>query len=353
MDLYLHFGIYKTGSSFLQTLCGRNRDLLREHAYFFPPSDREEDLLAGRISPGNDNGLCRLLQRGALTEVTTLLQHLQQDARAAGCEKILISAEALIHALATASGLDTLMKAVKRLQFANVHAFGFFRDPVDHCLSTYKHRAKRGTIASFSDWVENTYETIDVMQRFMALHGQYPVVWSFRKYRKAPDFMMEAFFQDWLNVPLPPSPEKKMVNRSLNLSEILLIQQLATVNADWVPYIYDQLLAVPQKDKAVDRELESNYRQVIHEKLGKHRDVITAWNKLMPPAEELANFDPDTEPGAPRTEAVVLGKAQLQAVAIALEEARHPVEIGKARLKKIYRKLRKTVANSLKGPRPA
>src|SRR5690606_28966217 len=123
-----------------------------------------------------------------------------------------------------------------------VHCFGFLRDPVDHCLSTFKHRAKMGTIPDFEGWLRTRYETMDVLSHFLGLVPQYKFHWVFRKYSQRSSFMAKAFFDQWLKVASPDLPSAARINSSLTLSEILFIQQLSMENSDAVPILYDKLI---------------------------------------------------------------------------------------------------------------
>lgn len=337
MELYLHIGIYKTGSSFLQTMCGRNRSLLQQYGYYFPTSEREADLMAGRISPGNAQGLVAFLKQGDVAKTTALLERWTQEAEAISCDKILISAEALIHPLATAVGTQPLVQAVQTLGIELVKCLGFFRDPLDHCLSTYKHRAKGGAIADFPEWVEQHYETMEVLNQFHGVYRQFPITWSFRKYNQDGEVMARAFFSDWLGIDTPALSESKEINVSLNLSELLTIQQLASANPDWIPHISHAFMGIPRDAKANDRDLEKVYLLIIGEKLQHYNGFIHAWNQLMPPLEKLSGFA--AAPGADSVirEEVTLSKAQLRALAEGIQKANRLWAIGKSKLRKVYR----------------
>ena len=54
MNLYLHIGTEKTGSSHLQSLSAINRDLLKKSGIWFPEAEKRDNmLLSGDISAGN------------------------------------------------------------------------------------------------------------------------------------------------------------------------------------------------------------------------------------------------------------------------------------------------------------
>lgn len=340
MNLYIHFGIYKTGSSFLQTMCGRNRELLEKSGYYFPKSTREKDLLAGRISPGNGNGISVLLKNGDQEKISSLVGEWASEAIARRCNKILISAEAIIHPISTHKGLDTLIKAVEQNGIEKIRAFGYFRDLTDHCLSTYKHRAKRGTIPDFEAWVANSYETVSVLKKFLQVFKKYPIEWKFRKYSKNANFMATSFFQDWLKIDvLPPIPEKKQINISLSLSELLLIQQIAHVTPSLVSLVYQELIAIHGKDKADDNVLENAYRQIIGIHLSRGNEVIEALNILLPETEQLQPIPKQNQNSAILEEAS-LTKMQMQGLAQALKKAQNPKHQLIFLAKQIYRKLR-------------
>ena len=109
----------------------------------------EKEMMKGLISPGNGNGLVDFVKTGNEKGIANLLMKWKKEAETRNCDKVLISAESLIHAFIRPNALESLVRIANKLGFTNISALAYFRDMDDHCLSTYKHRAKRGTIASF------------------------------------------------------------------------------------------------------------------------------------------------------------------------------------------------------------
>lgn len=288
MELYIHFGIYKTGSSFLQTACALNRPLLKEHSFYFPESEREADMRSGRISPGNGNGLVEILKTNNIDACRSLLQKWITAAQANSCTKILISSEALIHAFAKPECAAALQKAAQEVKLDQIKTLGFFRDPVDHAMSTFKHRAKKGRLTNFDEWIERNYETPEVLEAFIKNYKHYQhFACTLRRYRKNTEFMLKAFFEDWLGIPGVIAPEQRRVNESLTLSEIKLIE-LAAKHKPQLAFLFTKgFTKLSSDEKAKGGGLEISYRRKTALYLTKTDHVWKLINKSLPKHEHL------------------------------------------------------------------
>ena len=153
MNLYIHVGIHKTGSSYLQTLFARNRDLLAEHSIYYSKSERDKEMLKGRISPGNALKLNKLLRDSKYEEVKKYLQRLVLQAEKINCKSVLLSNEGLFHIFAKEGTVLNFIEIYKTSRFKNIHGLVYFRDPLDHILSLYKNRAKSGKHLDFKIWL--------------------------------------------------------------------------------------------------------------------------------------------------------------------------------------------------------
>jgi hypothetical protein len=287
MQLFIHFGLYKTGSSFLQTICANNRAILKKHAIFFPESVREEDMLAGRISPGNGNGIAIAIKAGKVGSVNQLIKKWKDDALKGGFEKILISDEALIHGFVFDRGLSCLMEASKMNGINDVFCLGFFRDPVDHCLSTFKHRAKKGSIQDFEKWVSLAYETPETLKAFLSIYKKYPIHWSFAKYQRNGIEMAKLFFEEWLHIEMPSIPKTEEVNPSLTLSEIGFLQMASQKDRSVVFQLYKNLIALPTLVKADNKQLDRYYRSIIAKWIHKYDAVFQSLNEQLMHGDKL------------------------------------------------------------------
>lgn len=280
MNLFIHYGIYKTGSSFLQTNAARNRELLLKEGYYFPESIREQDMVAGRISPGNGNGLALFIKHGQRDKIRWVVSNWIREAKAKKCQKILISDEALIHGFAIASSLQLFYDVLNELGIHKTYCLGFFRDPVDHCLSTLKHRAKKGTIPDFEDWILKKYETYDVIEQFLNNYKKVPFEWDFQVYQSNGSLMADFFFNHWLKITQIPPYSNIIVNPSLSLSELSILYSIRSVDSRLIKYVYNGFLNVKTTDKANDKDLNLFYRIIAQKKLNQHHDTISALNSV-------------------------------------------------------------------------
>jgi hypothetical protein len=287
MQLLIHYGIYKTGSSFIQTICARNKAHLESSGIYFPESKYDDRMIAGEISPGNSSGLTMLLKELNEIECRKLISGWKREAEKRSCNRILISDEALIHVFAIRESLIFFNQILDNLNFQHVSCFAYFRDPVDHCISTFKHRAKRGTIPDYEFWVKNTYETFLVIKSFLSTYQHVKFHWKFNAYQKDGKDLLSKFFLDWLGIQLPNDISYPSVNPSLSLSELKFIQIIRNKNERLVPYVYDAFLRVPKSGKANDSFAEELYRSIASAELSKYQDVLDSLNSLLPDGEKL------------------------------------------------------------------
>lgn len=321
MKLYIHFGINKTASSFLQTICAQNRSYLQESGYYFPRGDREKDLINGRISPGNTQQLDKFLVQGNAEKVSDVLRVWRKEGQNIGCDKVLISGESLINAFARKKCLEKLCRAAKSEGFEELSALAFLRDPVEHCLSTYKHRAKRGTIPDFEAWVKADYETMVVLQGFIIHFRDFDIDWNLRKYSKDANKMAKAFFIDWLDLEVPSYRKDQRVNSSLSLSELLVIRQFGNEDKKVLPFLYDAFTRLASLDKSVDKALLTSHKQIIYDHLSNYSDLIALINQHLPEEEQLLLKGPDPNGSPADHETASLSLTQLQAIAGAVRKS--------------------------------
>ena len=287
MELYIHFGIYKTGSSYLQYLCANSVLQLAKGGYYFPSSPYDKLMQNGIISPGNSGNLHDLLKQENIQAVSKLLMHWATAARQKKCEKVLISGESLVHNFTIREGLETLMSATKEAGFSKVKALGYVRDFVDHAISTYKHRGKSGKIRDFHHWVANIYETPTVLANFVQLHKEIPVDWTLRKFQKDSTFMAKSFFEDWLEILAPQLDFQKRVNESVTVSEILVINELSKIFPTTVDYFVGALNKLGRDERADDKEVEEYFWKIAKCVLNQKQGVIKLVNKQLRVDEQL------------------------------------------------------------------
>ena len=278
MELYIHFGIYKTGSSFLQYACATNRNFLIDNGYYFPLSNNDLKMESGEISSGNAGCLHSCLATNNKPDCLKLLKKWVEDAKKNHCGKILISAESLIHLFATDGGLQSLVYCSKKTGIEKIEALGFFRDLVGHALSTYKHRAKSGAIGDFSVWLNENYETPNLLVDFFDIYQTDHIKWTFKKYKKDSSIIIKVFFNDWLGIDAPNIVQIPTVNESLTLSEILLVYEIGKEYGPVLDYFVKGLRDVPLHLKANNSKLEQAYRDTASSILSKYNIQLLQLN---------------------------------------------------------------------------
>lgn len=286
MKLYLHAGLYKTASSFLQTLCVRHADTLAQQGIHFPSSRDDARMRAGRITPGNGGPLADLLKQGDREGVSKLLTGWAATAPRQ-TNGILISAEAAVHPLATAEGRATLTEAGRMAGFDQIKILLYIRDLVDHALSTYRHRAKAGLIPDFTNWISHTYETPRVLAGLLDARAESAFDWTWRGFKRDTAFLANAFFADWLGVKTPSWADLPRVNESVSISEIRVLNRLVKSYPLVMDYFIDALKDLDRAAKADDRMIEASYRSVAASVLAPKQALIDRINEKLPAGESI------------------------------------------------------------------
>jgi len=319
MKLYLHCGYHKTGSSFLQTLFARNRDSLRESGIHFPVASREYDMISGEISPGNGPELAKAIKENDNQKSSELIAGYVSDAKRNGCDSILISSENFFHSFEKQTAVELLTNVAENNGIESINALLYFRDPVSHAISTFKHRAKNGKLSDLSHWLETDYETMELIERFMEYRTRYSIQWTCRKYRSQSEHMAKSAFADWLGIDIPAIPEDDRVNTSLTLSELLAIQSLNKNRPAYIPFVREAFAAIPFSDKATDLELSRRYNAIASDKLTSYTPLIEEVNRLLPENEQLKLTLPAEPVDHTMQDNIMLSKKQLAASVAGIE----------------------------------
>jgi len=318
----IHIGSPKAGSSYLQTLCARARPELGNAGIHFPAGTRydEDCMLAGRISAGNTLHLAKYIRNGNWGQAEKWLSAATDEARSLACDRVLLSSEWLLEALAPDDQMVKLTQCLNKLVGASVEFMLVLREPVGQFISLYKHRAKRGTTASIDAWAEHGYE---LPRRLAKLRHQVEaggVKLVVRGYGKEPGSLERLFFGDWLGVPVPMEASNLRVNPSLSLSELVLLRKLNAQHPGLVPYLYDRLLEIPVGLKREGREMMEHARRVAVQSVSAYAEEWARWNALLPAGERFDIPEPGPRPGSEPT-ALELSAEQLSVVMHLLSDA--------------------------------
>lgn len=295
MELLLHIGTEKTGSSYLQTLLALNREQLMSANIYYPDAgNREEDMISGKISPGNGKNLYVALQEENQDQIRSLLSRYKDKAQKLGCEVILISNENLIEPLSKKHNFDQIVNICLELDIQWSDLLLVLRDPVDQALSLYKHRAKNGNADPLSAWLKNGYNLNTFLNDFLSIKDHKEVSLTIRKYKKDAQVMQKIMFEDWLQVGKPKIPFEQTVNPSLTISELLILKNVAQKNEKWVKPLYEKLLGIPLVEKDNEYLLKGYYWKIISKELSifnnvwqKCNHVLNVGEKLMLPEENI------------------------------------------------------------------
>jgi hypothetical protein len=136
---------------------------------------------------------------------------------------------------------------------------GFFRDIVDHAISTYKHRAKTGKHPDYKYWVENNYETPSLLVKLFKNVEQHKesIKWNIRKFKKDSEYLKKSFFKDWLGINIPVFDSLPNVNESVTMSEVKLLNHIKTIYPLVTDFFMEDLKALPKSEKAKDKNFDN------------------------------------------------------------------------------------------------
>jgi len=253
VKLQLHVGTEKTGSSYLQKLCARNREFLRENGIWFPDAGRfEKQLQRGTISSGNARDLARHIQSFDWAAVSSWISTRANDAEAKGCGRLLLSHELIFAAMSHEGAVEQFQRVAGEAGISDISCLMMIRDPVDHALSLYKHRAKGGKAGAVERWITQGYPLPSQLAKFLRQIDSSAVRLQLRKYEKSTGAIVTAFFHDWLEVSTPPNHIESLVNPSLSLSELALIRHVTATRPIDREAFYSSFLSVPLNMKADD-----------------------------------------------------------------------------------------------------
>lgn len=282
MKLYLHIGTEKTGSSFLQTVLANNRPLLEGNAIYFPKAgNREKDMKSGLISPGNGKDLLMALQEENLSNIISLFKAYRKEASIQKCDKILISNENLIKVLHDSNKLKLLKNCCELTKTELVSSILFIRNPIEQVISLYQHRAKNGDIDNFKEWLINDYELPLILKKFIPQLKNNNLKVQVHHYKKDSNYLIEVFFKYWLNMSSIPRWEEKVVNPSLNFSELILLSQLKKNNPNYVYFFYSKFIKIPYKQKSEEKEIKESISNFLNSYLYQFNETWLAVENIL------------------------------------------------------------------------
>jgi hypothetical protein len=316
LKIKLHIGTEKTASSYLQSLAALGRESLDKSGMVFPRGwiHDERSMTSGQISAGNGRRLAQALSENDPNELERQVSILMPAHSGNAEQTVIISSEWLLPALVAKGRLSRLQEILKAHGATSVSFLLVLRDPVDQCLSLYKHRAKRGTAGDIATWCASGYHVPAHLASFRTQAEALGTEVTVQPYSRAPGKLESHFFEDWLGVPVPQVRVPKTVNPSLTMSELTLIEQVAQMRPALVEPLYDALVALDPKEKVQGAALEAYARAVATQAVAQHAPEWAAWNRYLPANAQLTIPEPVDQLPSPPAE-VGFSDAQIAVLA--------------------------------------
>jgi hypothetical protein len=280
MELFLHVGINKTGSSAIQSSMAINARELREWGVYIPYSKWEQEMMAGKITPGNGHQLAKALAEEDGDKVSKHLNQVKTEAQKYNCTKVVLSNEVLIRLFSNETILKLLSNEAKKIGFVSINVLCFLRNIYEHGLSLYKHRAKSGKYLNYSNWLNSNYETLRVFEPFLCHYQKYDFDWQFRLYPKDSQELLAILYKDFMGVNLPAKSFKQEVNPSLTLNNIRIIQFLEYHFPGINRKLYPELINI-NKTTSENGYLLNRFNSAIEYYLLNHAEVINKFKRLL------------------------------------------------------------------------
>jgi hypothetical protein len=289
MKLFLHIGTERTGSSHLQSLSAINRSVLQRNGIWFPSGAKKDILMMkGEISPGNAQNLTDALNTNNFTACKSFIAQRVKEAKEKNCHTLLLSNELLILSLAEDNRLSKFISMLTKMDISNIKFLLFLRDPVEHALSLYKHRAKYGNALDIEEWPKKHYVYGNALASFLNQAGSEKISLMARKFTKEKSAIEKTLFKECLNIHEDLIPPPKLVNPSLNLSELILIKKLNRHQSYFANFLSAKFSTISRKDKRENSNIVEYYKDSLSLEMANYGDTWKICNQFLPVNEKLS-----------------------------------------------------------------
>lgn len=343
MTLLLHCGYHKTASSYLQTCFARNRPLLKQHGIHYPNDPRQQQAALGIPTAGNGAVLYDALVRGDESKTHHYLRRYLAEAKTLGHHSLLLSTESFFVTFAEPAARSLLLQAAKEEGVRVIRALLFFRNPVDHAISVYCHRAASGKLPPFALWLEEEFATPNRMNSFADNFRLGGVDWHLRRFQPRIDSIAQVAFSDWLRISaaLDLSGMQAPVNVSISIAESALLREFHALFPGCARYLSRRLKMLPRELKANESPLRGLYEREAAAYFQRHRAMIEKINRLLPPDQPL-ELPPVEEPLEEKVPPNTFSNAQMLACANGLLDFRQSRTLG-GRFKRLLQRSRRAL----------
>lgn len=288
INIYLHIGTEKTGSSFIQSVFSRHSKELRKSKIFYPGDLKwNREMNAGRISPGNGEQLLLLLKSNEWDKVKSWLNSQIEMAKVHNCNTLLLSNENLLEPLSIFQTFEKFNEICINLGAGLPNMLLLLRNPVDQAFSLYKHRAKTGDIEDIEHWLMSKYHLPIHLEGFINNLELIELNCLVKKYERNSKYLVRLFFEDWLKVTPPQKWIDSAVNPSLTISELTFLKRLRESRSELVHSYYEYMIKIPIHQKSDDKHLKQNMLGVIENSLNRFSLVWEKCNRLLSSSDVL------------------------------------------------------------------
>lgn len=329
LQLLIHGGLNKAGSSYLQGVFHANSEPLRRAGISY---------LGGGTMSGNAQELSMAIRARNIPQIKRFFENHTKEARARGCDRVLISAEYLYHDLILQERLTLLRELSQETGLGNISVLLFFRDPVSHAISAYCHRSGHQDIGTFPHWVREGYEFPRELRRFLSTLEEAPEIdWHPRAYTKG------GLVDDtckWMGVEAMRETVSTEVNVSVSVDEAEILGRLRTRNVRAARALRQALKDIPRARKADDSVQRARYSEIAAQALSPLTADLERLSALV--GADLTVAPPEPDGRRHHTGAVKLSADQIDAVLAMC--AAPPERFGVGRLARGVKRRLKTVS---------
>ena len=282
MNLYLHIGTEKTGSSFLQTYLAKNRKTLEKHKICFPHGGvQENNMQKGIITPGNATDLEKNMKAERWDTIKYWLLEKIEEAQKKHCDTILLSNEILMLQLAEEGRLSKLMQILEDLCISLKGILLIVREPVSQAMSLYKHRTKNGKFIPIEKWLDTNYFIADALSGFYKVLSKTDISLSQYEYKKDSEYLVDVCINQWLELNHKIRLKPQNINPSLTLSELVLLSEISKIDKILAKQYYQFMLGIDNKYKSDDIYYKSYVIAHINNYMVGYNDVWKLVNSKM------------------------------------------------------------------------
>ncbi|SDP62275.1 hypothetical protein SAMN04488512_12342 [Sulfitobacter litoralis] len=324
MELLIHAGLNKAGSSYLQAILHANSAALREQHISYT---------GGTSKNGNATAMVLHLRAGNLHKVEYQLKALIEQARIDGAKKLLLSSEALYHDLVVPEHRQQLFSIFRETGLSRPHILLIFREPVAHSISAYSHRAGRKHAEEFLTWLNSSYEFPHELPRFLEmLTCEQDVDLMLKPYSNTG---LDNILQDWLGPVTLPEKAPKTVNASPSLTEAEFLVRVRRVDIAMAERLRRNFKRIEKANKAPDTALRKSYEHMA-------RSELVRLNPHLEKLSALVGTDLTVSPPGSVSAVdglTVLSPAQVEAIAMACHSESFLIRRLKSAIKQFVRRV--------------